>query len=102
MDRGHVIKRDFPKPMRIDPATCALCGHVCALGARLPRRDGEYTTPTFKGFRRTDQRRLHLEAIGLIIQEVRFYAKPPPGALRVYGSAVHVGLSGRETDFSTA
>jgi hypothetical protein len=66
------------KPRRINPATCALGDHCCALCDHIPRRDGQYTTQTRSGVRRTDQRRLQRQAMGLIIDEVFCTVKSPP------------------------
>src|SRR5215208_340781 len=66
------------KPMRIDPATCAWGDPFGALCDQIAGRDDSYATQTLSSFRRTDQRRLQLEASGVIISEVRFSVTTQP------------------------
>src|SRR5215208_1416276 len=66
------------KPMRIDPATCAWGDPFGALCDQIAGRDDSYATQTLSSFRRTDQRRLQLEASGVIISEVRFAVTTQP------------------------
>ena len=65
------------EPMRVDPATFALCDHGCALCHQIQGRDGQHTTQTLERVRRPNQRRLQLEAIGLISSAVLFDVKTP-------------------------
>jgi len=70
------------KPMRIHPATCAVCDDFGALCDQIEGREGQHTTQSLSGVDRTDQRRLQLEAIGFVIQEVLFDVKPQPVLLK--------------------
>src|SRR6267142_2643545 len=60
------------KPMRLHPATCAVCDDFGALCDQIEGREGQHTTQSLSGVDRTDQRRLQLDAMGLVIQEVLF------------------------------